>query len=133
MSTTKITQKMMFNALKSFIGEGEQVTIDGIGYTEKMVLEFIDGQIEKLDKKTSHKSKADLEKVEKANALLTNVKDFLTDSKGEFSATEISFAMSDVMKEYISPQKVTPQLTKLVNKGIVVKSVNKGKTTYKLA
>ena len=133
MSTTKITQKMMFNALKSFIGEGEQVTIDGIDYTEKMVLEFIDGQIEKLDKKNSHKSKADLEKVEKANVLLTHIKNFLTDSKGEFSASEISLAMSDVMKEYISSQRVTPQLTKLVNNGIIVKSVNKGKTTYKLA
>ena len=124
---------MMFNALKSFIGEGEQVTIDGIDYTEKMVLEFIDGQIEKLDKKNSHKSKADLEKVEKANVLLTHIKNFLTDSKGEFSASEISLAMSDVMKEYISSQRVTPQLTKLVNNGIIVKSVNKGKTTYKLA
>ena len=46
MTQTKITQKMYFNALKSFIGENEQITVDGITYTEKMLTEFIDGQIE---------------------------------------------------------------------------------------
>lgn len=133
MSTTKITQKMMFNALKSFIGEGEQVTIDGIDYTDKMVLEFIDGQIEKLDKKNSHKSKADLEKAEKNDILLNKIIEFLTDNEKECSTTQIARAITETLGEFVSSQKVTPQLTKLVNNGVVVRNVVKGKTTYKLA
>ena len=133
MTQTKITQKMVFNAIKSFIGEGEQVTIDGVIYTDKMVLEFLDGQIEKLDKKTAHKSKADIEKAEKADKLMNEILVFLRNEDNEFSASQLAQAMSDTIGEFISSQKVTPQLTKLVKNGMIVKIVNKGKTAYKIA
>lgn len=133
MSTTKITQKMFFNAVKSFIGEGEQVILDGITYTADMVNEFLDGQIEKLDKKNSHKSKADLEKAEKSDKLANAIYEILKSENIEFSASQIALAVSDRWNEFISSQKVTPQLTKMVKSGMIEKITAKGKTTYRIA
>lgn len=133
MSTTKITQKMFFNAVKSFIGEGEQVILDGITYTADMVNEFLDGQIEKLDKKNSHKSKSDVEKASKNEDIKHHIEQLMLNDKTSMSATQLAFAISDIFGEYISPQRVTPQLTKLVNDGVLKKVVAKGKTTYELA
>lgn len=133
MSTTKITQKMFFNAVKSFIGEGEQVILDGITYTANMVNEFLDGQIEKLDKKNSHKSKADLEKAEKSQSLMNMIFEILKLENEKFSASELAIIASDRIGEFVSSQKVTPQLTKLTNNGHIVKIVEKGKTFYKIA
>jgi hypothetical protein len=133
MSTTKITQKMFFNAVKSFIGEGEQVILDGITYTADMVNEFLDGQIEKLDKKNSHKSKADLEKAEKSDKLANEIYEILKSENIEFSASQIALTVSDRWNEFISSQRVTPQLTKMVKSGMVEKITAKGKTTYRIA
>ena len=133
MSTTKITQKMFFNAVKSFIGEGEQIILDGITYTADMVKEFLDGQIEKLDKKNSHKSKADLEKAEKSQSLMNMIFEILKLENEKFSASELAIIASDRIGEFVSSQKVTPQLTKLVNNGHIVKIIEKGKTFYKIA
>ena len=132
MTQTKITQKMYFNALKSFIGENEQITVDGITYTEKMLTEFIDGQIEKLDKKNSHKSKADVEKASKNDDIKHHIERLMLNDKIPMSATQLAYAMTDIFGEFISTQRVTPQLTKLVNDGVLKKVVAKGKTTYEL-
>ena len=133
MSTTKITQKMFFNAVKSFIGEGEQVILDGITYTADMVNEFLDGQIEKLDKKNSHKSKADVEKASKNEDIKHHIERLMLNDKIPLSATQLAFAITDILGEFVSTQKITPQLTKLVNDGVLKKVVAKGKTTYELA
>lgn len=133
MTQTKITQKMYFNALKSFIGENEQITVNGITYTEKMLTEFLDGQIEKLDKKNSHKSKADVEKASKNEDIKHHIERLMLNDKVPMSATQLAFAITDILGEFVSTQKITPQLTKLVNDGVLKKVVAKGKTTYELA
>lgn len=133
MTQTKITQKMFFNALKGFIGEGEQIELGGITYTDKMVTEFIDSQLEKLEKKSSHKSKADKEKDALNEKIRNEIVPYLTEIEEPVNATQLSMILSDRVGEFVSSQKVTPQLTKLVADGVVKKVTEKGKTFYKIA
>lgn len=133
MTQTKITQKMFFNALKSFIGEGEQITLDGVTYTDVMLTEFINSQIDKLNKKSSHKSKADKEKDLLNEKIRNEIVPYLTEIEKPVNATQLSMILSDRVGEFVSSQRVTPQLTKLVADGVVVKVTEKGKTFYKIA
>ena len=133
MTQTKITQKMFFNALKNFIGEGEQVILDGITYTDVMLTEFINSQIDKLNKKNSHKSKADKEKELLNEKIRNEIIPYLTGIEEPVSATHLSMVLSDRLGDFISSQRVTPQLTRLVADGVVVKKIEKGKTFYKIA
>lgn len=133
MTQTKITQKMFFNALKNFIGEGEQITLDGITYTDVMLTEFIDSQIDKLNKKSSHKSKADKEKDLLNEKIRNEIVPYLTEIEEPVNATQLSMILSDRIGEFVSSQRVTPQLTKLVADGVVAKVTEKGKTFYKKA
>lgn len=133
MTQTKITQKMFFNALKNFIGEGEQITLDGITYTDVMLAEFIDSQIDKLNKKSSHKSKADKEKDLLNEKVRNEIVPYLTEIEEPVNATQLSMILSDRIGEFVSSQRVTPQLTKLVADGVVAKVTEKGKTFYKKA
>lgn len=133
MTQTKITQKMFFNALKNFIGEGEQITLDGITYTDAMLIEFINSQIDKLNKKNSHKSKADKEKELLNEKIRNEIIPYLTGIEEPVSTTHLSMVLSDRLGVFISSQRVTPQLTRLVADGVVVKKIEKGKTFYKIA
>jgi hypothetical protein len=133
MTQTKITQKMYFNALKNFIGEGEQITLDGVTYTDVMLTEFINSQIDKLDKKNSHKSKADKEKDLLNEKIRNEIVSYLTGIEEPVGATQLSMVLSDRVGEFVSSQRVTPQLTKLVADEMVVKMTEKGKTFYKIA
>ena len=133
MTQTKITQKMFFNALKNFIGEGEQVTLDGVTYTDEMLIGFINSQIDKLNKKNSHKSKADKEKDLLNEKIRNEIVPYLTEIEKPVNATQLSMILSDRVGEFVSSQRVTPQLTKLVADGVVVKVTEKGKTFYKIA
>lgn len=133
MTQTKITQKMFFNALKNFIGEGEQITLDGITYTDVMLIEFINSQIDKLNKKNSHKSKADKEKELLNEKIRNEIIPYLTGIEEPVSTTHLSMVLSDRLGVFISSQRVTPQLTRLVADGVVVKKIEKGKTFYKIA
>ena len=133
MTQTKITQKMYFNALKNFIGEGEQITLDGITYTEVMLTEFINSQIDKLDKKNAHKSKADKEKDLLNEKIRNEIVSYLTGIEEPVGATQLSMILSDRVGEFVSSQRVTPQLTKLVADEMIVKVTEKGKTFYKIA
>lgn len=133
MTQTKITQKMFFNALKNFIGEGEQITLDGITYTDTMLTEFINSQIDKLEKKNSHKSKADKEKDLLNEKIRNEIVTYLKGIEEPVGATQLSMILSDRLGEFVSSQRVTPQLTKLVADEMVVKVTEKGKTFYKIA
>jgi hypothetical protein len=133
MTQTKITQKMFFNALKNFIGEGEQITLDGITYTDVMLTEFINSQIDKLNKKSSHKSQADKEKDLLNEKIRNEIVSYLTGIEEPVGATQLSMILSDRVGEFVSSQRVTPQLTKLVADEMVVKMTEKGKTFYKIA
>lgn len=133
MTQTKITQKMYFNALKNFIGEGEQITLDGVTYTDVMLTEFINSQIDKLDKKNTHKSKADKEKDLLNEKIRNEIVSYLTGIEEPVGATQLSMILSDRVGEFVSSQRVTPQLTKLVADEMIVKVTEKGKTFYKIA
>lgn len=125
MSNTKIFKDMTkvekFTAISS---------IEGV--TEEM-REFLAKEIESIRKKNSYKSKADKEK-EKSNIVLeTKILEVLNDSTTPLATAQIATAISNLINEYISTQKIVPRCKALVADGHIMTVVDKKVTKYKVA
>ena len=105
-------------------------TVEGI--TEEM-REFLAKEIESIRKKNSYKSKADKEK-EKGNMLIeSKILEVLSDSSSPLATAQIATAISNLLGEYISTQKIVPRCKALVESGSIVATVEKKTTKYRVA
>lgn len=116
----KITKKDRFVEMRAFFEEIERTDL----------VEFINHEIELLDKKSASKSKAEIANAN-ANAELTQiVKEVLSNTDKAVTVSEVMKA-NEVLAE-LSNQKVSYLMRTLVESKEVVKIVEKGKSYFKL-
>ena len=120
MADKKLTKKDKFYMLRKLVEDNE------------MLCEFIDHEIELLDKKATKPNKADKEKDTLTDKLYdvlveinepTTIGDLITKGKGEFV----------VVNGLVSSQSVSAYLNKLVDCGKVSKYTDKKKTYFVVA
>ena len=118
----KMTKREKFEMLKALVADNE------------MLVEFIDHEIELLDKKKSNGNAKANEKMEKSVELVYNA---LVGMGKAVSVSELIAEndLSAIANELnvVSTQKVSAYLNKLVASGKVVKFTDKKKTYFKVA
>jgi len=122
--TKKITQKEMYTALVKFVvGEDTDVSTDEM-------IEFLNGRIDALDKKTANRKPT---KVQKENVALKEIiMSVLTNEGATVSEIQTRDERISPASE-ISNQKVTSLLTQLIKEDKVVKTIEGKKSLYRLA
>lgn len=122
MAVEKLTKKQKFEMLKGLVKDNQ------------MLVEFIDHEIELLDKKKSNGNAKANEKMEKSVELVYNalVKAIVPVTASELIAKG---GLDELANEFgvVSTQKVSAYLNKLVASGKIVKSVDKKKTYFRVA
>lgn len=122
MAVEKLTKKQKFEMLKGLVKDNQ------------MLVEFIDHEIELLDKKKSNGNAKANEKMEKSVELVYNA---LAKAIVPVTASELiaKGGLDELANEFgvVSTQKVSAYLNKLVASGKVVKSVDKKKTYFRVA
>ena len=117
----KVTKREKFEMLKALVAENA------------MLVEFIDHEIELLDKKKSNGNAKANEKMEKSVELVYNA---LVSVKRAVTVSELiaETDLSDLNNEsgVVSTQKVSALLKKLVDSGKVDKYTDKKKTYFKV-
>ena len=118
MATVKTTQKEMFNAIiKALNGEDA-------GFTTDELVEFVEGRIAVLDKKSaSRKTKVN----EGDEALKAEIMEIL--SSGDRMTVSAIMSKSDAFAG-LSNQKVSALLRKLIADGVVDKEKDKKSTVF---
>lgn len=117
----KITKKDRFMEMKSIFENLERTDL----------VDFIEHEIELLDKKSASKSKAEIANAN-ANAELTQVvREVLANTDKAMTVSEVMKA-NEVLSE-LSNQKVSYLMRTLVESKEVVKIVEKSKSYFKLA
>ena len=116
----KITQKQCFEEIINVLN-GEQPTIP----TDE-VIDFLNGRIELLNKKSSNKKPT---KTQEANEALKDVILQVLEDMGR-PATASEIIADDRIGKDISNQKMTSLLTQLKKAGAVVRTEEKGKAVF---
>ena len=126
-TTAKITKKARFEAISEILREAEAagIELDMGEITYASLMEFINDEIELLNKKAEAAKKRAADKKVEGDALRAKIYDVLSDT--DFMVIdEIVKALDD---EDVSPQMVTSRLTQLVHVNQVEKdSVTKPAT-----
>ena len=118
----KMTKREKFEMLKALVKDND------------MLVEFIDHEIELLDKKKSNGNAKANEKMEKSVELVYNA---LVSADMSVSASELiaKGGLDELANEFgvVSTQKVSAYLNKLVASGKVVRYTDKKKTYFRIA
>ena len=115
----KKTQREMFTEIIAKLNEE----------TDKEYIEFLEGRIAQLNKKSGSKAKTDDTQEEVKNMIV----DALTTAGKPMRNKEIAVLPAFLEKGY-SAQKIQAQMTKLVHDGLVVRTEEKkGQPVYSLA
>ena len=121
MAVEKMTKKQKFEMLKALVADNA------------MLVEFIDHEIELLDKKKSNGNAKANEKMEKSVELVYNA---LVKALVPVTASELiaKGGLDELANEFgvVSTQKVSAYLNKLVAVGKVAKFTEKKKTYFKV-
>jgi hypothetical protein len=119
----KITKREMFEQLKAVVLTAEVENVE-------QLVAFIEHEVELLNKKSASKSKAEIANAA-ANVELTQiVREVLENSSVAMTVSEVMKA-NEVLAE-LSNQKVSYLMRTLVENKEVVKTVEKGKSYFKL-
>jgi hypothetical protein len=92
-----------------------------------LVAEKLQKQIDSLEKKSANSS-GKLTKVQEANLVLADQIASYMELEVEYSISSLSKSCSAVKGE--NPQKIRPLLQILMDKGLVVRSLNKGRPVF---
>lgn len=122
MADKKITQREYFNGLIAYL-KGEETS-----FTVEDFVEFINGRIEVLDKKST---KTDSKKNAEVEANIALVFEALSATNGNVTVTELIKGASNEVAEW-SGQKVSAYLSKLEKAGKVVKTTEKKVSRFKV-
>lgn len=116
---TKKTQREMFTEIIAKLNEE----------TDKEYIEFLEGRIAQLNKKSGSKAKTD----ETQEEVKTMILEALTTADKPMRNKEIAVLPEFLAKGY-SAQKIQAQITKLVHDGLVIRTEEKkGQPVYSLA
>lgn len=117
-------KKVTLNALVELVNT--TVVIDET--EKKALLDELNAEIERLEKKAAYKSPADLRKAEKNEQLYNDILAFIADADAPLSVTEIR----DGVDATLSAQKITSVLNRLIADNKVVRTYDKRKSTYSI-
>ena len=120
-SNRKPTKRDRFNALLAIPAVAE--------YAE--LVEFINHEIELLDKKNTAERKPTAKQVENAGFKADILAWMEPDTK--YLSADVAKGVPSIIAAGISPNRVTAMLTQLVNDGAVIRTEDKRKSYYSLA
>jgi len=112
-----MTKVEMFNEIKAVVADNAEM------------VEFIDHEIEMIQRKNARKSSKPTAKQVANDALIVEIKTVLADSDAGMTATEVAKALDG---EYTT-QKISALLRKCVESGEVVKAYEKKVARFTLA
>lgn len=118
----KITKKEMFLQVIA-LAQGEEISV-----SLDEIMDFARHEIDLLNKKANSKSKKEKANDAENTRLSDLILEVLLDSKKAFTISEIMAENSELGA--LSNQKVSALMKKLVDGGLVVKSVNKGRSYF---
>ena len=120
-SNRKPTKRDRFNALLAIPAVAENADL----------VEFINHEIELLDKKNTAERKPTAKQVENAG-FKSDILDWMEDGV-QYACADIAKGVPALVDAGISANRVTAMLTQLVNDGKVVRTTDKRKSFYSLA
>jgi hypothetical protein len=120
-SNRKPTKRDRFNALLAIPAVAENADL----------VDFINHEIELLDKKNTAERKPTAKQVENAG-FKSDILDWMEDGV-QYACADIAKGVPALVDAGISANRVTAMLTQLVNDGKVVRTVDKRKSFYSLA
>lgn len=95
---------------------------------KKSLLDELNAEIERLEKKSAYVSPKDKEKTEKNKQLYNDILGFISEADAPLSVTEIR----DGIDPNLSAQKITSVLNRLIADNKVVRTYDKRKSSYTL-
>ena len=120
-SNRKLTKRDRFNAL---------LAIPAVAKDAELI-EFINHEIELLDKKNTAERKPTAKQVENAGFKADILAWMEPDTK--YLSADVVKGVPSIIAAGISPNRVTAMLTQLVNDGAVIRTEDKRKSYYSLA
>lgn len=120
-SNRKPTKRDRFNALLAIPAVAEDTEL----------VEFINHEIELLDKKNTAERKPTAKQVENAGFKADILAWMEPDTK--YLSADVAKGVPSIIAAGISPNRVTAMLTQLVNDGAVIRTEDKRKSYYSLA
>ena len=120
-SNRKPTKRDRFNALLAIPAVAKDVEL----------VEFINHEIELLDKKNTAERKPTAKQVENAGFKADILAWMEPDTK--YLSADVAKGVPSIIAAGISPNRVTAMLTQLVNDGAVIRTEDKRKSYYSLA
>ena len=120
-SNRKPTKRDRFNALLAIPAVAEDAEL----------VEFINHEIELLDKKNTAERKPTAKQVENAGFKADILAWMEPDTK--YLSADVAKGVPSIIAAGISPNRVTAMLTQLVNDGTVIRTEDKRKSYYSLA
>lgn len=120
-SNRKPTKRDRFNALLAIPAVAENAEL----------VEFINHEIELLDKKNTAERKPTAKQVENAGFKADILAWMEPDTK--YLSADVAKGVPSIIAAGISPNRVTAMLTQLVNDGAVIRTEDKRKSYYSLA
>ena len=120
-SNRKPTKRDRFNALLAIPAAAEDAEL----------VEFINHEIELLDKKNTAERKPTAKQVENAGFKADILAWMEPDTK--YLSADVAKGVPSIIAAGISPNRVTAMLTQLVNDGAVIRTEDKRKSYYSLA
>ena len=120
-SNRKPTKRDRFNALLAIPAVAEDAEL----------IEFINHEIELLDKKNTAERKPTAKQVENAGFKADILAWMEPDTK--YLSADVAKGVPSIIAAGISPNRVTAMLTQLVNDGAVIRTEDKRKSYYSLA
>ena len=120
-SNRKPTKRDRFNALLAIPAVAKDIEL----------VEFINHEIELLDKKNTAERKPTAKQVENAGFKADILAWMEPDTK--YLSADVAKGVPSIIAAGISPNRVTAMLTQLVNDGAVIRTEDKRKSYYSLA
>lgn len=120
-SNRKPTKRDRFNALLAIPAVAKDIEL----------VEFINHEIELLDKKNTAERKPTAKQVENAGFKADILAWMEPDTK--YLSADVAKGVPSIIASGISPNRVTAMLTQLVNDGAVIRTEDKRKSYYSLA
>lgn len=117
-TTPKITKKQKFEMLRARVEDND------------MLIEFIDHEIELLERKSS---KVDTKKSAEHEKIMGYIKSVLYEADAAMKCGDITQRVNAKYNETFQSQKISAMLKKMVESGEVIKSTEKKETFFALA
>lgn len=94
--------------------------------------EFLVHELELLDKKNAYKASKNAEKNAENDVIKTHIFSVISNSDEPMTLSTIALKVSELMGKSVSPQKVRPQITKLIDDGVVENYKEKGISIFRV-